>query len=135
MVVTKLTLTFLPAQALQSYEYMLHLPRPSSVKVPRQREYLEHLRPKADISRNDHRIIRGEAVGFLVRLFYYDPAEAAEGWYLKLRGRIEILFRDLSWRDIVGRRTRSNSPSRISALFVWHLPTVAQLNRVRYSGC
>jgi hypothetical protein len=35
----------------------------------------------------------------------------------------------------VGRRTRSNSPSRISALLVWHLPTVAQLNRVRYSRC
>jgi hypothetical protein len=39
-----------------------------------------------------------------------------------------------SWVN-VGRRTQSNSPSRISALLVWHLPTVAQLNRVRYSGC
>jgi hypothetical protein len=44
---------------------------------------------------------------------------------------LEADFQD----GIVGRRTRSNSPSRISALLVWHLPTVAQLDGVRYSRC
>lgn len=88
---------------MQNYEYMLHLPRPSSRKVRGQRECLEHLRPGEEMSRNDHHIIRGEAVGFIARLFYYDPAEAAEGWFLTFKGRIQILFRDLSWRDIISR--------------------------------
>lgn len=82
---------------------MLHLPRPSSRKVRCQRRSLEGLGSDGDISRNDHRIIRGETVGFLARLFYTDPADATEGWRLRLRGRIEILFRELSWRDIISR--------------------------------
>jgi hypothetical protein len=47
----------------------------------------------------------------------------------------EIRWIDGKDNPAVGRRTRSNSPSRISALLVWHLPTVAQLNGVRYSRC
>ncbi len=57
-----------------------------------QRECLEHVGPKHDMERNDHRIIQGPS-----------QPDAAPNHRLKLRGKIDIWFRHVSGRDVVRR--------------------------------
>ncbi|GFF59936.1 hypothetical protein IFM51744_10107 [Aspergillus udagawae] len=90
-------------QALQNYEFVLRLSKPSNRKARVQRECLEHVGAGDNIDRNDHRVIHGSAVGFLDRMFSQDLSDAAENKKIRLRGKFDILFRDVSVRDIIRR--------------------------------
>ncbi|KAF5703725.1 hypothetical protein FMUND_12872 [Fusarium mundagurra] len=90
-------------QALKDYEFMLRLPKPSERKVRVQRQCLEHVGSGRKLDRNDHRVIRGPNVGFLGRIFSQDLSDAAPGKTIKLKGKFDILFRDLSGMDIIRR--------------------------------
>ena len=82
---------------------MHRLSKPSNRKARIQRECLEHVGGGYNIDRNDHRVIRGSVVGFLDRMFSQNLSDAAENNKLNLRGRFEILCRDISARDIIRR--------------------------------
>ncbi|KAH8589627.1 hypothetical protein B0O99DRAFT_333361 [Bisporella sp. PMI_857] len=91
-------------QALQDYEYVLRLPKPSSGKARIQRECLEHALKGTNLDRSDHRLIPGSTVDFLERILSQDLSDvASNSTGLTWTGKFQTLRRDLSGKDIMRR--------------------------------